>query len=65
MRLNVPTNEAGEPIISHMAFNSMLTVPVQRGADGRFYIDGVTRFQFVGLLQSKYGTEWDRANPNA
>jgi hypothetical protein len=63
MRLNIPTNPDGSPLITHMQINSMLTVPVQRDADGGYFIPNVHSRRFVGLLQGKNGVAWDRANP--
>jgi hypothetical protein len=62
MRLNVPTID-GAPIVSGLMINSMTTLPVKRGDDGRYYIDGVTRQKIASLRQGKHGLLWDQANP--
>jgi hypothetical protein len=62
MRLIVPTDADGALIV-HGLLNSMVTLPVQRGEDGCFFIDGVSGHHYAGLLTGSRGVAWERANP--
>ena len=66
MRVNVPTNPDGAPIISHMQVRSDQPsgIPVQRADDGTWFIDVPSRHHFIGLITGAQGALWERANPN-
>jgi hypothetical protein len=61
MRLNIPTNADGYPIVSHIIIDSLKSLPVQHDAAG-YFVDGVNRRYFFGLLRGSNGALWEKAN---